>query len=209
MPQTLLAVLALVLASVVTLNQQRLRVRAHQTMVEEEMELAATGTSMNILELVAARSFDETTTPEGMEGESRLAPPTRPDGFARPNRFGWSGQCDLQFPVNTPGCDDVDDLHMSGRDEWVPVRVGLSGGNWLDFTAYVTVDYVTGVGGETPSSDPTLFKRVTLRMRSDLVDEGQRDILELRRVVAYDPVKAEYDYEQRYGRAMGEDTETP
>ena len=44
MPQTLLALLALVLASLLTFNQQRLTLRSHDNLVVDELELAAAGT---------------------------------------------------------------------------------------------------------------------------------------------------------------------
>lgn len=206
MSQTLLALLALSVGSLIMFNQQRARVHSHKNMIHHEVELAATGTAMHILEMAGSRSFDEATTPEGLLAAGAIAPPMTPSVFTPPSGFGAPGRgaegCNLIQPFRTPDCNDVDDLH--GLTD-VPVQINLSSGHHLDFTASLTVTYVTGVGSETPSLVPTNYKRVTLRMRSPHFAGGTRDILHLSRVVAYDPVKADFDYENYWGKPLGMD----
>lgn len=206
MPQTLLALLALSVGSLIMFNQQRARVHSHKNMIHHEVELAATGAAMHILEMAGSRSFDEATTPEALFAAGAIAPPMTPAAFTAPSGFGAQGRgsegCDLIQPFRTPACNDVDDLH--GLTD-VPVRINLSGGHHLAFTASLTVTYVTGVGSETPSLVPTNYKRVTLRLRSPHFADGTRDILQLSRVIAYDPVKADFDYENHWGMPLGMD----
>lgn len=191
MPQTLLALLALVLASFLSFNQQRLTKRAHQTMVSSELELAATGLASEVIEMVGARSFDEASTPEKIH-DKHGAVPTTPGAFSPPGSFGGDQDCDLLLPQATPGCDDVDDLHS---EAWRPARVDLAHGRSLEFEVRTKVFYVTSTESMEPAPAPTLHKRVTMDVRTGLVPGAPEGILRVTRVLSYDPIKAAMDYE--------------
>ena len=196
----MLALLALVLTSLLAYNQQRLQQRAYQGMIRDELEVSATGTGQNVIELVAARSFDEASVPGTMRATAAADVPRSADAFSIESTFGagdrGSAGCDLRDPVLTPDCDDVDDVDgVTGQ-----VFVDLGEGRTLPFEASVTVTYVTGPADDAPEAmAPTLHKRVTLVMTSPLISDGERPLVSISRVVSYDPVKAEYDYEQLYG----------
>lgn len=191
MPQTLLALLALVLASFLSFNQQRLTVRSYQTMVSSELELAATGLASNVIEMIGARSFDENTTPEKIDAAGGLVPQS-PLSFSTPGSFGMLGECDLLSPADTPGCDDVDDVH---GDDWRAVPVDLAHGRSLDFEVRTQVYYVASTESMVPTSIPTLHKRVVMDIRTDHVPGATEGIIRVTRVLSYDPIKAEMDYE--------------
>ena len=74
MPQTLLALLAMILASVLSFNQQRGALSNYDHMIGNEIEMAASGALMTVLEFVGARSFDERTTPEGIASDGATLP---------------------------------------------------------------------------------------------------------------------------------------
>ena len=198
MPQTILALLALMLASVLTFNQQRLTTRAQTRMVTDEMELAASGLVSDVLEFAAARSFDESTTPEAIEAAQAVpqtAAPFRPvSAFGAPDR-GPVG-CDLLLPYRTPECDDVDDLDGL-LDE--PVEILLANGRRFPFNVAIRVSYVTGPESAVVSAVPTLHKRVLVSVRSQFVNGGRTTILSSPRVVSYDPIKAGKDHEDVFG----------
>lgn len=202
MPQTLLSLLALALASLLTFNQQRLTVRSQQGMVADEVELAAAGLASEILELVGARSFDEATTPEKIAAGGG-AIPYSPAEFSSAGSFGVAGGCDYLVPANTPDCDDVDDV---GGADWTPVAVRLARGRTLDFDVRTDVFYVASTTSMEPAEAPTRHKRVILDVRSPYVTTGPAEVLRVTRVVSYDPVKAEMDYENSEHYVSGETT---
>lgn len=203
MPQTLLALFALALSSVLVLNQQRMTTQGRQKMLSDEVELAASGLASDIMEMIGARSFDDKSTPSAIFAKQRV--PTLPTQFTTaanlgdPRDRGEAG-CDLLVPANTPLCNDVDDLHGLG---WQPVSVTLAQGRTLPFEARVNVHYVSDPGSMAVSHVRTRHKRVTLDLRSRfLAGDGSQGHVSITRVVSYDPVKAELDFERRYG-AMG------
>lgn len=192
MPQTLLALLALSLASFLSFNQQRLTSRSHQTMVSSELELAATGLASEVIEMIGARSFDRNSTPASVHSKYGHIPDS-PDEFSSPSTFGALGTCDLLRPdVNGSTCNDVDDVH---GDQWRPIQVDLAHGRVLDFEVRTRVYYVTSTESMEPSSAPTLHKRVVMDVRTPLVASAPEGILRVTRVLSYDPVKAAMDYE--------------
>lgn len=192
MPQTLLALLALTLASFLSFNQQRLTLRAQQTMISNEIELAATGLASEVLEFIGARSFDENTTPEVIASRDGVVP-AGPSAFSGDGSFGYSGACDLLMPANTPDCDDIDDL--DGRD-WTEVEVALAHGRSLTFEIRTDVFYVDDPSSMERADAPTRHKRVVMDLRSPYVTGDEQDgALRVTRVFSYDPVKAEMDYE--------------
>lgn len=199
MPQTLLALLALTLSSVLVLNQQRITTQGRQQMLSDEIELAASGLASDILEMIGARSFDEHSTPDAILALQHV--PTVAANFSSPASGGaldrGANGCDLLMPLNTPQCDDVDDVSGLG---WQPVDVELAGGRTLPFEVRVTVHYVTDPGSVAVSSTRTLHKRVTLDLRSrHLTGDGSQGHVSLTRVMSYDPVKAALDFERVHG----------
>jgi hypothetical protein len=196
MPQTLLGLLSLVLASLIAFNQQRLTQQSYRNALREEVELAATGTVQHIVEMIAARSFDEQSTPTRVFNAGGV--PTASAQFSNGALFatdrGANG-CNLMDPSLTPECDDVDDLNGLRN---APVEARLSDGRSLPFTADVDVFYVANPSATTPSSVQTLHKRVEITLRSDMLNL-QDGVLTLSRVISYDPIKADADMETRCG----------
>ena len=200
MPQTLLALLALVLASLLTFNQQRLTLRAHNNLVEDELELAAAGLASEIVALIEGRSFDEKTTPSAIADKNGKVP-DNPNQFTDGDTFGAEDRgpdgCDLLRPALTEECDDVDDVSWdedTGESPWHDVEVDLSHGRSFPFGVRVQVYYVDDPNSMDEAASRTRHKRILIDVRSPFAgdDEG---IYRATRVVSYDPVKAEMDYE--------------
>ena len=201
MPQTLLALLALVLASFLTFNQQRLTLRSHQNLVTDEIELAAAGVASEIVAFIDGRSVDENSTPEAI-GSQNGHIPDHPSQFTAGTSAGAADRgedgCNLLLPALTPDCDDVDDVSYDPNEvdavEWRSVVVDLAHGRTLPFEVRTMVYYVDNPDAMDPSDDPTWHKRVLIDVRSPYAgtDEG---IYRATRVVSYDPIKAEMDYE--------------
>lgn len=199
MPQSLLGLLALTLASLISFNQQRVTQQSYKSTIRDELELAATGTAQHVLEMIAARSYDEVSSPNKVFQARGV--PTGAGVFtdgddAEFGRYGNGNRCDLMTPGNTPQCDDVDDLDGT---RGAPVKAVLSDGRELRFTADVDVVYVTDPGSMITSSVPTLHKRVDLTIHSQHPAAPVQGIVSVSRVVSYDPIKADMDMEMECG----------
>ncbi|MEM1055092.1 MAG: hypothetical protein AAGI52_06165 [Bacteroidota bacterium] len=199
MPQSLLGLLALTLASLISFNQQRVTQQSYKATIRDELELAASGTAQHVMEMIAARSFDEVSTPTKVfdaGGVPRGAGLFTNGNNAEFGRYSRTGDCDLMTPGNTPRCDDVDD--MDGT-RGAPVKAILSDGRELRFTADVDVQYVTDPGGETTTNSPTLHKRVDVTIDSQHPAAPVQGIIAVSRVISYDPIKADMDAEMECG----------
>ena len=197
MPQTMLGLLALVLASFVAFNQQRLTQQSYRAALRDEVEIAASGTAQHIVEMIAARSFDEQSSPARVFQSGGV--PTAATEFTGAGSFtgdrGTLG-CNLMDPSSTPLCDDVDDA--TGLRN-IAVEARFSDGRTLPFTADIDVVYVTSPGATTVSSTPTLHKRVDVTIRTPLLPNLTNGVLQVSRVVSYDPFKADADMEAMCG----------
>ena len=195
----MLGLLALVLATLISFNQQRVTKQSYKSTIRDELELAASGTAQHVMEMIAARSYDEASTPVQVfraHGVPSSTGSFTDGGHGEFGRYGDPSKCDLMVPANTPKCDDVDD--MDGiRD--APVFALLSDGRTLDFTADVDVSYVTEPGSDSTSSTPTLHKRVDLTLHSAHPAAPVRGMVAVSRVISYDPIKADADMEVKCG----------
>ncbi|WP_412062591.1 hypothetical protein [Rubrivirga sp. IMCC45206] len=216
MPQTLLALFALVLASFLTFNQQRLTLRAQTNMVTSEVELAGAGVASEVMALVESMSFDENSTPDAIYAAQEV--PSESNEFKSSSAFGATDRgdagCNLMDVRSTPDCDDVDDIHGLG---WQPYTIRLAdeidrdpvtgdpiaGGarrlRELAFEYRATVYYVVNPQSMAPASGRTLHKRIVLDVRSPYIDNDDEGRVRLTRVISYDPIKAEMDYENTDG----------
>lgn len=191
MPQTLLGLLGLTLVTLLSINQQRITTQGYQNRLHDEYDLAASGVMMHVMELIASRSFDENSTPEAINDHRRV--PERPSDFTHRYQFGGY-TCNLERPVLTPECDDVDDL--DGIENQL-VHAHLRGDKTLPFEVSIDVYYVDDADLEQPVSYRTKNKRVILVAESPL--RPGIELVRLERVVSYDPLKAEADFETIYG----------
>ncbi len=195
MQQTLLGVLALVLASLMSFNQKRSATNNYERLVHNEIELAVTGSLTHVMEMVGSRAFDERTTPDGIDAIQAL--PENDDEFFQEDQFGHAdrgeGGCDLGKPFLTPECDDVDDADgIKGQ----VVHTELSTGLTIPVLVDIDVEYVVDREVQTRSDLPTRHKLVVIRGTSSHLPNGS---VQIERVFSYDPLESEMDYESRYG----------
>ena len=61
MTQTMLALLAMMIAMLFSMNQQRGTLNDYKTMVHADMELMAGGVALQVMETVASYPFDKST----------------------------------------------------------------------------------------------------------------------------------------------------
>lgn len=196
MPQTMLAMLALSLAALLAFTQQRSTIQSFEERIRNEYTVAVAGLLTEIMELNAARSFDEASTPDWIFEQKRL--PTV-DDFTVSEHFGRGHDdnfaCDLLVPVNTPLCNDVDDI--DGITDQL-VHVELDEGRQLRFKVSARVEYVDERNTSLVVAHPTHNKLVVLEAWSpDIPHRGR--LARLERVVSYDPIKAGAEFELVHG----------
>ena len=151
MPQTLLALAAILMFSYFALSQHSATADVERFAITGEIEMAAARLARQRLATITARAFDEADV-----GESRVR--TSPTGLSP------LGPDDgLLTETSEADYDDVDDAHGA------PARAVSA--PWMDetiaFTDSVSVRYVAvGTSGITSSGTPTLMKEVTVTVRA-------------------------------------------
>lgn len=191
MPQSILGLAALMLAAILGISQQRAVIQSYEVRVRDEYAVAASGLVMHVMEMAAARSFDESATPDWVQAQRRI--PGLAD-FSTPVAFG-GGTCDLLEPWRTPACDDLDDL---GGIDGQRVPLTLPSGEALAFDVSVAVAYVADADPTAAVTAPTPHKRVTVTARAaDLERLGE--VVRLERVISFDPIKVLAEHEAVHG----------
>lgn len=216
MPQTLLAILALVIAGVVMLGQNRTMNDSVHHVMEDEFEVMVSGVMLHTLEFADSRAFDDATTPKalrerlGLKGIPSLASidtlsaddlrGIEASDFAPLSRFGTDlatlrpAGCDLRNLAASRRCDDISDLQtndVAGKPVWKPVGLTTSGGDSVGVELRIVVNYVEIDDPDTAVDYPTFHKRVDVYARSpllNLTDPGHG--IYAHRVISYDPVVA-------------------
>lgn len=146
MPQTLLALAAMMIATLFALNQQRGIMQTRMSVLRNEVQTAATGVAVDRLEEVRAMAFDEAT-----KGEGKIF--TSAGLTSKPT-----------FTDDAPPIDDMDDFDGSYVERF---RVWQQDTLW--YGVETDVRYAEETAPETPIADPnqrTKFKKATVRVYS-------------------------------------------
>ena len=148
MPQTILAILAMAVASLLALQHHRHIAHQQLKLVRTEIALQATGVAEDVLNEVGALAFDQAVVDEPISNASQLTggPPFAPDKQG----------------------DDIDDFHQLSE-----IRHRLIGSDSLNFRANVSVTYADHDKVDQPMQGPTKVKKVTVRVYS--LDIGSPD----------------------------------
>jgi len=219
MPQTLLAVLALIIAGALTLGQNKMMNDSVQNVMEDELEVIVSGTLLHTLEFADSRAFDDATTPtklraalglNGVISEAALDTLSADDlrfieaaDFNPKSNFGRTpggaaAKCDIADPSKSLLCDDISDLETEveeGDDGWREVVFHTVGGDPLTVEVKVEVNYVEVAAPDVAVDYPTFHKRVDVYARSPLLQirNPSHTGIHMNRVISYDPnVALEY-----------------
>lgn len=141
MPQSILAILALLMATTFVMQQQRSTLHTRAQLIRNEIALQSTGVAESVLSDIGTRAFDQETETGGALDE---ASDLTPEG-----EFGGSG-------VRTA----IEDYHNQMLTGKRPFRADT-----LDFTVEVEVTYVKD-DQETPVDYRTKNKMATVTVRS-------------------------------------------
>lgn len=152
MSQTIFALLALMIATSLSFNQDRAMMQVRGDMIDSEMEVMASGVALQVMEYIGRKAFDDQTA-----GGSKV---TSLGALTGVGGFGVDGQCDVVAPVETTypyrDCDDLDDFHQMEMER-VPF---ILESDTVFFEVTTKVHYVNVDGNETTS--PTFDKKVVV-----------------------------------------------
>ena len=151
-PQTLLTLLGLLLASLLSVQQLRAGMDSDRQTRAAEAQAAFADIALERLAALEALPFDNATVSGSAESPADLTPVVG-GGFYRPGG-------------DAPG-DDLDDDDGSTTTEVRPLREGHVG---VRAAVAVRVGYVSEADGLTPSATPTRYKRATVTVSSPDVD---------------------------------------
>lgn len=173
MPQTLLALLALMAAVTMSLSWQRDSMRAQMNLIEAELQVEARGVVNEVFEHVANLRFDENETPASTND---LTPETQ---------FG------INRSYNSLFVNDIDDLHGMRPHRIIrEVTNPLTGGTaQVPFVVTAEVDYVDDSSGEElrwAGGARTFHKRFTVTVKPDVgLARPERSAVTISRVFSY------------------------
>jgi type II secretory pathway component PulJ len=180
MQQTLLAFLALLIATLLSFSQQQSSVQNQRQVVRAELQQMALGVAMQTMEMVRARAFDA-----AVKGGS-----SNPSNFTAEANFGDVSACRpvVSARNDSPACDTIEDFHVcqvGSCENDLPgnsysTDFELPGGDRFPFDVAVTVRYVDS--DFQPTSGPQAQKQVIVWVQ----DENDR----LARPIRYSEVIA-------------------
>lgn len=206
MPQTLLALLALAVAGLLSFNVKDVSRGTYERQVEDEFEMVAAAVGQQVMETAEERAFDQRSTPAGIYAASSFLPARNGAEFTSWTTFGGT-TCDLDALWTTPACDDLDDLSGVTR-QIVPFKLRSRWTGTTEVTrelpldVSIDVEYVLDEDFEVESALPTLHKRVRIYVYLDEGVSTRRSravpLATLERVVSYDERKAARDFQRVY-----------
>jgi hypothetical protein len=175
MPQTLLAILSMMIVSMFSLNQHRNLLSTRESMMRMEISLQATGVAVDWLEEIGTLSFDEATRDDEITSVNDLTAMVsiNLDGDGKSHIVSSGGDY-YGFDGDTPS-DDIDDFDETA----VPKSRATIQGN-LNFSLYTNVVYVDDTNVEIEQATPTKTKKATVTVIS--LDVAQPDTIRLSQV---------------------------
>ncbi|GMQ83015.1 MAG: hypothetical protein BMS9Abin05_2487 [Rhodothermia bacterium] len=202
MQQTILAILALMLVGTFTLAQHRGTIATYNELVDDELEIAASGVALHVMELIGHRAFDARTMPTEINQKGL---PAGSAEFTSTSAFGRQGSsCDLDEPFkDVILCTDLDDADMA-PGEWQDVPFRLKDGKELGFDVRVEVFYVdlSDLDKALPAGQVSFHKKVVVRVRAKrhvLQKRYANGFVRLERIFSYDNSRAKNRFEDVYG----------
>ncbi|WP_263786614.1 hypothetical protein [Salinibacter grassmerensis] len=169
MQQTLLALLALMMATFFNFNQMKTELQKQRQVIRSEMEQMALGVGMQTMEVIRARAFDEATVGGT---KNRI---TNPAKF----RSSFGGGMDCQAFGGDQPCDSVGDFH-----EMVPSTETFETPEFdMGFTVEVEVRYLDASMQEVPG--PTFRKEVVVYVQDAGDDPFLTEPIRFSEVLSY------------------------
>lgn len=143
MQQTLLAVLAIMVAAQVSLNQYETISHARVQMINNEVETLATSAALDMLSEIGTKPFDEATVSETVDDEDDLEPLPFSSGGT------WAG------------ASDIDDYHE------IQTYTYTSDLDEISYTVDIVVQYVDDEDVSQVANSQTFAKEVILTLQNE------------------------------------------
>ncbi len=156
MPQTMLAILSMVVTTLFAFNQHRNVLSTRLNMVREDMAIRSTGVAVDILEEIGSMAFDESTRDKVVASASELTYVPRIDL----NSLNLMEETN-ESSVESGGTNDIDDFNGA-----VIERNRTLNEKNIGFRAQAVVRYVDPIDKSTEVSYPTKLKKVTIKVFS-------------------------------------------
>ncbi len=144
MRQTLMALLGLMIAMLLSLNVQRASLSAKIQVIDNEMETIAGGVALEVLDYVGSKPFDAATALGEVENESELT--------ALPFSTGMSYE----------EADDIDDFHQIDTHSLSAFE--------FDFDIDISVAYVDENDPEVIATSQTFAKKITVTINNEYLE---------------------------------------
>ena len=202
MSQTTFSILALATAMLIAVAQIRWTIQTQHRLVDDELEVMASGVARQVLEYAESRSFDERTTPAVWNTNG---PPASELDFDPSANFGNAPDptCSLSdLTLNVSECDDIDDLHMDSS-LWQSFPFIMET-DTMDFEINVQVYYVDDIDPNIRllGANRSQSKEMVVRVRSPLQVQQNRftkGLVQLKRLYLYDETDEEDRHDSIYG----------
>lgn len=157
--QTILAILAMLIVTLMSIGQQRALTRLNQDMLDDEMEVMASGVALQVVEYIAAKKFDQ-NAPVPLTGAANQ--------FRAPGSFPTNKRCDVTPPIQTSGggysnCTVVEDFH---KMKWEVVPFPTRNGT-VEFEVQAQIRYLNDQA--KPTNSQTYNKEITVTVRERIV----------------------------------------
>lgn len=175
MPQTALALLALMLATLMSVTMQRRVVDGQREMLANEMEVMATGVALQAMETIRTRAFDQAVVNNTHADLSAFTYSSDSDHFS-------TGRACRVFETGSDVCDDIDDFHKMKTATRAFDMLGTD----IPFTVDVHVQYV---GDDMKRYNSRSYQKEVTVYVQDKIGEGKTPFLyepiEMSRVFSY------------------------
>ncbi len=156
MPQTMLAVLSMVVTTLFAFNQHRNVLNTRLNMVKEDMAIRSTGVAVDVLEEIGSMSFDEATRDGAVTSSGGLTSVYQTT-FEHMSQYEESTQENME----SGGANDIDDFNGA-----IMERTRTLNEKTLGFRAEAIVSYVDPIDSSTEVNYPTKLKKVTIKVFS-------------------------------------------
>ena len=199
MRETILALLALSIASSISIALMSTGLQNRHSQLEREIGVMAAAAALQVMDYIDYLAFDERTTPQSINRRG-LPPSGEASSFSIAARFGSNPPCDIAQPYSDLAvCDDIDDVDMK-PDEWQLVNFRLKDSLVVPFEVNVQVIYLdTNSLKVLPRHLRSDTKKVTIKVRSVLDVEEQNaknDLVSIERYFTYDENRASALYDR-------------
>lgn len=163
MPQTLMAILAMMTVTLASVHQQRTLVETRRAMLDDEMEVMASGIALQALEYIGTKAFDQATVSGVVVDVDDLT-------LSFPNDQRCPLEASKESNAAYDTCDDLSDYH---NIQWEVVPFAVEG-DTIHFEVTTDVGYLDQ--SHLRTSSRTFNKEVVVTVRQRVAD-GERALL--------------------------------